>query len=196
MLRKSLRRAVTMVAVTPVVAGMLLAGAPAAMATHEVLPACDPVSSTRLYTGEVGGIGGYVWLQSISSDASRICIGLEPDDLVIDLDTGLSFSLPSVASTPGTGNCGTEVADIDDPAAFQLSFNWTLTPSICIGMDDKTSTLRLNGVSVTNTPNVTVWRGGGGWVDLAMCAIPYANYLSGGSYTAYNTCFAYPTRIV
>lgn len=196
MLRKSFRRALTTVAVTPVVAGILIAGAPAAMATHDVLPTCDPASSTRLYTGEVGGIAGYVWLQAISSDASRICIGVEPDDLVIDLDTGLSFSLPSVTNTPGTGNCGIEVADIDDPAAFQLSFNWTLTPSICIGMDDKTSTLRLNGVSVTNTPNVTVWRGGGGWVDLAACAVQYANYLSGGSYTTYYNCYNYPARIV
>ena len=115
---------------------------------------------------------------------------------MIDLDTGIGFTTPSVNQTTGTGSCGIELADIDDPVPFQVSLNVTLVPTICFGTDDETTTLSLNGVSITRIPSITVWRGGNGWVDFAACAVQYADWLAGGSSSPYYTCYSYPARIV
>lgn len=202
MSRKSLRRALTLAAATPLAAGALLTGAPAASATHQTIPACDPALSTRVFTGEILGQPSYVWIQPINASETRICIGSTPDRLVIGLDSGVYVTPVSVVRTQGVGNCGTEVFDIDDPGRAQLSFNFSTAPAICWGVDDVTTTITLKGPSVDRIPSIAVWRGGGGWVDLAMCADYYALWAADGlsydsySYQAYESCFYYPARIV
>lgn len=195
-MNRSLRRALTTLAAMPLVAGALLSAAPAATATHDVMPACDPNASTRLFTGTVLGWAEYLWIHPVSANETRICFGEYPDRLAMVLNTGVSITTPAVVQTPGFGNCASEVFDIQDPVDVQFSYGFTTAPTFCWGVNEATTTITVTGVAINSIPSVQVWRAPYGWLAFAHCSPYYASYLAGGSYYTWDNCYGYARRIL
>jgi hypothetical protein len=158
---------------------------------------CPQAGSTRLFTGDVLGrpdTATKLWAYSAAGQTT-VCF-LFPDyptpvgGGAVVATSGVSFAPPSV--TPGTdpAACVAEVVDIVDPTALRIAYGATGT-TVCLTVNDETTTLTFRGPSVTQVPSVEVWRDGtGGWFDFPFCAAQVANS------AAYNTCLNTPGRVV
>jgi hypothetical protein len=186
---RSVRRALTMATALPVAACALLAGAPAASATHLLPVSCDLAQSTQLLDGEVLGEYHYVWVQQVSSSETLVCIGAYPTNFVVQIKSGVSLTPPGVTNTGGAGSCATELFDLNAPVQIQMSVGATTAPTLCIGLDDETTTLGLTGVSVNTLPDVNIWRDANPSYAYAFCPVDYALWVADSSnYWGYYYC--------
>ena len=170
-MRKSLQRALTLVAAAPVAAASLVAAAPAASAAIPVCPAGTAVTEFDL----LGSDHYRVAVHTPSSTQTVLCLQAATTlQAVIVVKSGVGLTPPSVTQTPGSGSCVTRIIDMTSPVALALSVGLnTAGPAICFGKDGTTTTVSLNAGSVTTLPDVEVWLPAGSDSLYYWC---YSNY--------------------
>ncbi|HEX8002116.1 MAG TPA: hypothetical protein VF519_05425 [Mycobacteriales bacterium] len=193
MSRSSVRRALTLLAATPVAAAALLGTGPAASAVTNPPVSCDPAVSTKLLEGTVNGGFRYLYVEQ-RTDRTLVCAGNYPTNVVVEIKPAVGVTVPTVTRVDGLGSCATELLDLTAPAVIEVSYGVTTAPTLCIGLNDEWTTLGLTGASVNTLPDVNVYRSGNPSFVTAFCATEYFFYVQSGQvqyspqYYAYYNC--------
>lgn len=195
-MRKSLKRAATLVAGAPLVAAGLVVSAPAAHAA----PTCPFGTEVTEFDFIVGG-HYRVAAAAVSPTEYNVCIQLiQTATAVVVLKTGVAITPPNVTTTPGTGACATKIIDMTAPTELELSVGTSTTgPSICLGKDGTTTTLSFSAASVNTLPDVDVWLPANSYLLVwGYCAPQYAQYTANpSSANQYNwqNCYSFDRKL-
>jgi len=187
MSRTSLRRALTLATVAPVLAAGLLAAAPAASATHTLPPPPSCAPGTELLDFSVSGSPTTLAAQSVSSTQTNVCLrSLGLADLVVVVNSTVGLGEPSVEPGGGAFTCTvTPLFVIREPIDLTISFDVAgSTGTLCIEINGTATTLNVAALpSITTIPSFEIWRNGGTLLDTVVCWNYYLDWqLAGGAY--------------
>lgn len=197
---RSVRRALALASSVPLLAGALVAAAPAAHASHVAMPACGAGSTVLADFEVLGDFRTRVATYDAAPDRKHLCLQLLYwDQFTVVLDTEVGVTPPTVTQTAGTGSCAQRVLDVYQPVQLSVSVgvNTSGTPSLCLGKDGVTTTISVTGPSVQSLPDVEVWSAGDSYFQWYVWCMPrFVEGAVSGSQAGYVQCRTEDQQIV
>lgn len=198
---RSLSRAAALAAATPVLAGALVAVAPAASATHTTPPAPSCGAAVPVVDFDVSGSPTTVAVQPVSPTQTNICLrSIDLFDLVFVVNDNVTLGQPEVEPGGGQFECDIPLFEARQPVPFQISFFVGGSHgTLCVEVNGTATTLNVVSLpSVTAVPSFEVWTNGSRFLDrFVFCGQQYLDYVQDSS-LAYEwmSCYQAKRRVL
>lgn len=198
-MHQTIRRALAVLAATPVAAASLLVTGPAAHAA--TMPLCtDPAKVLTEF--DAFGLGHTrIAYATPSSTETDVCFQTDTNlTVTLAFKSNVSLAIPNVTTTPGTGGCATTLLNMTSPASVWLNVDENVnTRSVCIGKDGTTTTISVTTLpGVNQIPDLDVWFPANSYFQqVGTCIVLYAEAVAGTSpWQNYWDCYAYNRQFI